>query len=260
MRVVILPSIDSVAQYSAAEITDLIHEKPTAVLGLATGSTPIACYKKLINNVHDGEISFADVTTFNLDEYIGIAPTHPQSYRHFMNQELFRLIDIKIENTHIPDGHRQDLDISCQNYEAAIKKSGGLDLQLLGIGENGHIGFNEPSSSLASLTRIKTLSPQTIKNNARFFTPNEIQPQLAITMGIGTIMSAKKIVLIATGDQKQQAVADLVEGPISAFSPASILQMHKNAIIVIDEAAAGRLKLRDYYLHGEAMRKGLMSI
>jgi len=251
MRVVILPTADDVAHYCAEQIIHQIQQKSNTVLGLATGSTPVASYQKLIQACSKKEVSFAKVSSFNLDEYIGLESTHPQSYRNFMNQELFNHIDIKFENTHVPDGLSPDFEKSCQAYESLILQKGGVDLQLLGIGENGHIGFNEPSSSLNSRTRVKTLSPQTVANNARFFKVGETQPQLAVTMGIGTIMDAKKVVLLATGSQKKQAVANLIEGSISAFSPASILQMHPKTMVIIDESAAELLALNDYYLHIE---------
>jgi len=257
MRVVILPTADDVARYCAQQIIQQVQQKPNAVLGLATGSTPIASYKKLIRACDDKELSFAKASSFNLDEYIGLAPDHPQSYRYFMNQELFHHIDIKLENTFIPNGSNTDFEKNCQSYEEQILQKGGIDLQLLGIGENGHIGFNEPSSSLNSRTRVKTLSPQTIANNAHFFKVGETQPQLAITMGIGTIMETKRVILLATGSQKKQAVADLIEGPISAFSPASMLQMHPKAMIIIDQSAAELLTLKDYYLHVEEIQKAL---
>ncbi len=172
-----------------------------------------------------------------------------------MNLELFNHINIKLKNTYIPNRLDKNYELNCQAYEDHIQQNNGIDLQLLGIGENGHIGFNEPSSSLASRTRVKTLSPQTIANNAHFFKASETQPQLAVTMGIGTIMEAKKIILLAIGSQKKQAVADLVEGSISAFSPASILQMHPKAMVIIDKPAAEFLKLKNYYYHIEKVRQ-----
>jgi glucosamine-6-phosphate deaminase len=257
MRVVILPNKENVANFCADQIAALIKQKNSAVLGLATGSTPIKTYQKLIKKHQEGDLSFAQVSTFNLDEYIGLEATHPQSYRTFMNQYFFDHIDINSENTMVPDGLHKNFEENCAAYEDVIKQKGGIDCQLLGIGENGHIGFNEPTSSLSSRTRVKTLSPQTIANNARFFNVGERQPQLAITMGIGTIMEAKRIILVATGEQKKQAIANLVEGAVSAFTPASILQMHPKAMIIIDEAAASQLALKDYYLHVEAIQETL---
>ncbi len=251
MRIIIFPSANQVADFCAQTIADAITQKPNTVIGLATGSTPVASYQKLIKKHNEKNLSFAKVRSFNLDEYIGLETSHPQSYHYFMNQQLFNHIDINPENTHLPDGLHNDFSASCIISEEKIKKCGGIDLQILGIGENGHIGFNEPTSSLSSRTRVKTLSAQTIASNGRFFDQGETQPELSITMGIGTIMESKKILLLATGEQKKQAVAHLVEGPVSAFHPASILQMHKNAMIIIDESAASLLQLRDYYLYVE---------
>ncbi|MFY0664782.1 MAG: glucosamine-6-phosphate deaminase [Natronospirillum sp.] len=251
MQVVILPQPSDVAHYAADLISRQIRQKPDAVLGLATGSTPIATYKVLINLVRQGALSFQKVRTFNLDEYLGIPATHPQSYRHFMNEELFDHIDIDLFHTQVPDGMSKDPSQACAQYEAAIQQAGGIDLQLLGLGRNGHIGFNEPSSSLASRTRIKTLTPATVADNARFFGPDEFQPHLSITMGIGTIMEARKILLLATGDSKASAVKTMVEGALSAACPATILQMHPHATVVLDSAAAAQLEMREFYQYIE---------
>lgn len=248
MEVIILDTPHDVAEYSAQIIKDQILYKPDSVLGLATGSTPVAVYEKCIAMVKGGELSFAHVRSFNLDEYLGLEGTHPQSYRYFMNTHLFDDIDIEIANTHIPNGMTQDPDAEAQHYENAISQSGGIDLQILGLGSNGHIGFNEPTSSLSSRTRVKSLTAQTIADNSRFFDATETQPTLCLTMGIGTIMDARKIVMIATGEQKSDAVATMIEGAISAFCPATALQMHQNVCVVLDNAAASQLQLKQYYL------------
>ena len=218
-------------------------------MGLATGSTPLETYACLIEACTKGVISFKEVRTFNLDEYVGIPPDHPRSYRYFMDMELFSRIDILPENTHIPIGYHVDPYESSKNYEKEIEKAGGVDLQILGIGSNGHIGFNEPSSSLNSRTRIKSLTRQTIEDNARFFKQGEFQPIQAITMGIKTIMEADTIILIAYGASKAKSVKAAIEGPVSSFCPASILQFHEKAVFVIDEQAASLLENKQYYEH-----------
>ena len=248
MEVIILDTPDDVAEYSAQIIKKQIVHKPDSVLGLATGSTPVAVYEKCIAMVQKGELSFAHVHSFNLDEYLGLAGTHPQSYRHFMNEKLFHHIDINIDNTHIPDGMAPSPETEAQHYDNAITASGGIDLQILGLGSNGHIGFNEPTSSLSSRTRVKSLTAQTIADNSRFFDAHETQPTLCLTMGIGTIMDARKIIMIATGEQKSNAVATMIEGAISAFCPATALQMHENVCVILDNASASQLQLKQYYL------------
>lgn len=251
MRIIILDNSQQVAQRGAEIFCQQITTKPDSVIGLATGSTPISMYQVLITKYQQGEVSFSKVTSFNLDEYLGLDGKHPQSYRYFMNDKLFNHIDINSNQTHVPNGSSETPLTAGQEYEEKIANCGGIDIQLLGIGRNGHIGFNEPTSSLASRTRVKTLTKETIDDNARFFTNDEFQPTLSITMGIGTINQTRAVVLLATGDSKAQAIKDMVEGPISAMSPASALQMHPNAIIIIDEAAASLLSQIDLYKHIE---------
>lgn len=246
MQVIIADSAAEVAELGAAHVSQTLERKPNAVLGLATGSTPIALYQALIARFLRKEITFRDVHTFNLDEYIGLSPDHPQSYRYFMNQQLFTHIDIELKNTHVPDGMKEPYQ-AAEDYEALINQQGGIDLQVLGIGRNGHIGFNEPSSSLGSLTRIKTLTPDTLHDNSRFFGPDEFQPTLALTMGIGTILNARKVLLLATGSSKADAVKQMVEGPLSASCPASALQMHRHAVIIVDQEAGAKLEHHAYY-------------
>ena len=258
MRVVILPSELEVGAFVANIITEFISHKENAVLGLATGNSIVLTYKALVKQYKDGKISFNKVTTFNLDEYISLEPKHIQSYRYYMDNKLFNHIDINKKNTYIPECFNNEFTTSCNNYESMINDHGGIDIQLLGIGTNGHIGFNEPTSSLNSRTRVKTLTENTIKYNSRFFNKTEKQPRLAITMGIGTIMEAKQIILVGLGKHKSQAIADAIEGPITSFCPGSILQQHDNVIVVIDEHAALKLKLYDYYIHTEKIHQQYM--
>lgn len=233
---------------AARVVARLVRETPDAVLGLATGSTPLLLYKELIRMYREEDLDFSRVTTFNLDEYIGLPAGHEQSYHRFMWDNLFSQINIKAENVHIPDGMTQNVPAYCAEYEKAIVKAGGIDLQVLGIGSDGHVGFNEPTSSFASRTRIKTLTRQTVADNARFFDGDESKvPHHCITMGIGTIMDARMNLMLAFGANKAEAVAATVEGPVAAVMPASILQHHPNAKVFIDEAAAANLKLADYY-------------
>ncbi|GGZ98055.1 glucosamine-6-phosphate deaminase [Arenicella chitinivorans] len=254
MRVVIVGSAHDAAAYGCDLFLGQLHDKPTSVFGLATGSTPLALYQALIDAHRNQGISFAQVTTFNLDEYVGLAGDHSQSYRHFMQRNLFDCIDVAPENTHVPNGMAENAELACAEYEAQIMNAGGIDLQLLGVGRNGHIGFNEPSSSLVSRTRVKTLTEGTIADNARFFADGEYQPSLSLTMGIGTIMDARRVLLIATGDSKADAMRAAIEGPVSAACPASILQMHADAIVVMDEAAAAKLRNAEFYRFVETQR------
>ncbi len=247
MEVIIKPDADAVSKEAADVFERILRHKPASVLGLATGSTPLGLYNELALRGREGRLSFVDVTTFNLDEYVGLAPDHPMSYRAYMHEHLFARINVLPENTHIPDGRAGDITGHCEEYEAAIRNTGGIDLQLLGIGSDGHIGFNEPSSSLSSRTRLKTLTPRTIADNARFFGSEDKVPHHVITMGVGTIMEARQVLVLATGANKAAAVAATVEGPITANVPASILQMHPKCALIVDEAAAGQLARSDYY-------------
>lgn len=243
MEIIIQETKEAAADVGARIIAGLLREKPEAVIGLATGSTPLPLYKKLI----EMNLDWSQVTTFNLDEYIGLPREHPQSYHSFMWENLFRHINIRKEYVHIPDGNAKDILGFCSEYEKRIHNAGGIDLQVLGIGTDGHIGFNEPTSSLASRTRIKTLTQLTIADNARFFGSGEAVPRHVITMGIGTIMDARQNLLLAFGENKAQAIAEAVEGPITSINPASVLQMHPVTKLCIDEAAASRLQRQDYY-------------
>jgi glucosamine-6-phosphate deaminase len=246
MQVLIFDDKHAVANNAAELITKLIRVKHNANLGLASGSTPIGLYKQLIKRHKNKEISFSQVSTFNLDEYYDIAAHSINSYRYFMNKQLFKHIDIDLDNTYFPTcSAQQNPRLQGAKFERKIAEVGGIDLQLLGIGANGHIGFNEPSSSFASRTRITALAEQTIKDNSRLFTGDEQQPQMAMTMGIATIMDAKYVLLLATGKHKARAVNTMINGPVAASCPASILQMHKNAIVMLDNDAASLLANKD---------------
>lgn len=247
MEVIIKPDADAVSKEAARLFQRQLAHKPASVLGLATGSTPLGLYRELVTMAAAGALDFSHVITFNLDEYVGLGPDHPMSYRAYMREHLFRQINIPSENTHVPNGLTPNIARHCADYEDAIRDAGGIDLQLLGIGSDGHIGFNEPSSSLSSRTRLKTLTPRTIADNARFFGGEAEVPRHVITMGVGTIMEARQVVVMATGAVKAHAVAATVEGPIMADVPASILQMHRSCVLIVDEAAAGQLKRGDYY-------------
>lgn len=247
MEIVICKTKEEASRKAAAMITAAVKANPKIVLGLATGSTPVGMYKEMIKAVKAKEVSYSQVRTWNLDEYLGLAGTHDQSYRYFMNTNLFDSIDIKKSNTHVLNGLAKDWRKEVKAYEAAIKKAGGIDIQVLGIGSDGHIAFNEPGSSLSSRTRLVSLTPQTIKDNSRFFKKAADVPKQALSMGVGSIMEAKKIILLAFGKNKADAVAAAVEGGVSQFCTASALQMHENAWFFCDEEAASRLKLKKYY-------------
>ena len=248
MEIIIQPTPEAGSVIAAQIIAQLVRTKPDCVLGLATGSTPLATYRELVRMHREDALDFSGVTTFNLDEYVGLPTGHPQSYHAFMGENFFRHVNVPRERIHIPDGMAADVPAECARYEAAIRAVGGIDLQVLGIGTDGHIGFNEPSSSLASRTRIKTLTEQTRADNARFFGGDLAQvPFHCITMGVGTIMDTREVLMLAFGASKAGAVADAVEGSITAMNPASVLQMHEVAKCIVDEAAAAKLRRTDYY-------------
>ncbi|MCH2055537.1 MAG: glucosamine-6-phosphate deaminase [Thalassotalea sp.] len=258
MQIVIFETPEEVANHAADWVDTLLRQKPNAVLGLATGSTPIELYAKLVARHEQDALCFAKTVTFNLDEYFQIQPDSPQSYRSFMNYHLFNKVNIQKSNTYLPTcSETQNPRQQGLNYERLIKDSGGIDLQILGIGANGHIGFNEPSSSLASRTRIKTLTQQTLKDNSRLFGEDEYQPDKAMTMGIGTITDAKYVLLMATGKNKAEAVNNMITGPLSAHCPASALQMHENAIVVLDKEAASLLSDTEYYQWADSQNRKL---
>jgi glucosamine-6-phosphate deaminase len=230
-----------------------IRGNPRSVIGLATGSTPLGTYRELIRLHKEEGLDFSEVRTFNLDEYFRLPPEHPESYHTFMVENFFSHVNVKPGNICIPDGIAKNIDKFCSDYELRIKEAGGIDIQLLGIGRDGHIGFNEPGSSLGSRTRLKTLMEETVRDNARFFGGEEKVPRLALTMGVGTIMEARKLLMLASGVEKADVVKQAIEGPISSQVTASILQLHPYVIVVTDGKAAELLEKRDYYLYVEKM-------
>lgn len=236
MNIYIHPNEESLASAAAAMIAGIVMEKPDAVLGLATGSTPAPVYRELARMAHRGIVSFAQVRTYNLDEYVGLNPDHPQSYRRYMNEQLFDHIDIDPANTHVPSGFA-DAGMAAA-YDEEIQAAGGIDLQLLGIGRNGHIGFNEPAGDFSRLTHIVDLTDSTRQANARFFDRLEDVPRQAVSMGIGTIMQARRILLIATGEDKASAVRDMLNGAITPRMPASVLSLHRHVTVMLDNDAA----------------------
>jgi glucosamine-6-phosphate deaminase len=246
VEVVILPGPDAVCAAGAAIVARLLAGKPDAVLALPTGATPRPLYAELVRRHREEGLSFARATTFNLDEYVGVAPDHRGSFRRYMDEALFREVDLPPARARVPDGLASDVPASCAAYEAEIAAAGGLDLALLGLGEDGHVAFNEPTSSFASRTRIKTLSARSRAANQAAFGAASV-PAHVITMGIETILSARRCVLLAHGARKAPALAAMVEGPLTSMVPASALQLHARATVLCDEAAAARLQLGDYY-------------
>ena len=247
MEIIITPNYEAMSKTSAAIIAREIKRKHDLVLGLATGDTPVGTYRELAKMHKSEGLDFSKVTTFNLDEYLGLAPLHENSYNYFMWENLFKSINISPHRVYVPQGNTDDPEEFSEWYEVKIKESGGIDLQVLGIGRDGHIGFNEPGSSFASRTRVKGLYEQTIKDNARFFDKEEDVPRFAITMGVGTIMDAKKILLIASGKSKAEVCKEFIEGPVTSQITATALQLHSFAIVVLDEDAASKLDRRKYY-------------
>jgi glucosamine-6-phosphate deaminase len=249
LKILIFNTAEAAIERGVDHLLEAVRRKPNVVLGLATGSTMEPLYDRLCTRSVLEKVSFAQVTTFNLDEYIGLSPDHRCAYRRFMQEALFNHIDINPSRTHLPRGDAPDPVAEALHYEDRIAAAGGIDLQLLGIGRNGHIGFNEPTSSLASRTRIKTLTDDTRQANRVFFESIEDIPRYAITMGVGTILEARACVLLATGSAKAAAVAKMIEGAVSAACPATALQLHPHVTIMLDRAAAADLTLSDYYNH-----------
>jgi len=247
MEVIIQLDREAAALLVARIIAHDLRAKPDFVLGLATGKTMERVYRQLVRMHREEKLDFSRCTTFNLDEYVGLSPTNPNSYRHYMDHHLFGQVNIKPRNTHLPNGLANDLDAECQRYEASIQEAGGIDFQLLGIGKDGHIGFNEPLSALRSRTREKALTPATIKQNAMQFGGEDKMPRRAITMGVGTIIGARRCLLLATGDTKADVLAQAVEGPITSMISASALQLHPHCTVVVDEEAGAKLKGKEYY-------------
>ena len=247
MLVEVFADYEAVSDRAAEIVTNQSRRKPDSVIGFATGSTPLGLYNRLIRNHRERGLDFSKITTFNLDEYIGLSPQHDQSYHFFMWTNLFDHVNVTPARVHIPQGMADDVEAFCDWYERRIEQAGGLDLQILGIGANGHIAFNEPGSSLGSRTRIKTLTQKTLEDNARFFDDPEQVPRHAITMGIGTIMDARKVLLLGTGAGKANAIKATLEGPITAMVPATIVQLHRHAHVLLDEDAAAGLAYRHHH-------------
>jgi glucosamine-6-phosphate deaminase len=247
VEIVITPTAEAAARVVADVIVQLVHRRPHAVLGLATGSSPLGAYRLLIAEHRTGRVSFAACRAVLLDEYVGLPPDHPETYRAVIRREFTDHVDLHPDNLHGPDVWADDLPAACARYDRLLADLGGVDLQLLGIGSDGHVGFNEPGSSLRSRTRVKTLTKATRRDNARFFASAEEVPRHVVTQGLGTIGDARHVVLVATGGAKAEPVARALEGPLAAVCPASVLQLHPHATVVLDEAAAGELRLADYY-------------
>jgi glucosamine-6-phosphate deaminase len=249
MEVLVMATPAEVAAAAAELIAQVVIAKPRAVVGFATGSSPLGIYAALAQRARSGELDFSSVTGFALDEYVGLSPRDPRSYASVIDKEVTTALGLRRDNMHVPDGAANDLEAAAARYESAIEAAGGVDIQILGLGVNGHIGFNEPTSSLASRTRVKTLTQRTISDNARFFANAESVPTHCITQGLATIMRARKIVLVAQGTTKAAAVAAVVEGPVSSMWPGSVLQNHEHVVAMVDSDAAAQLSLRDYYQH-----------
>jgi glucosamine-6-phosphate deaminase len=247
MEIIIKQDYGQISEEAAKIIHQAWKKKNNLVLGLPTGGTPLGLYKKLVEWHKKEEMDFSTVVTFTLDEYLGLKENHPQSFAYYMTKNFFQHVNLKKENIFRLDGSPTNIDDHCREYEEKIKSFGGIDIQILGIGRNGHIGFNEPSSSLSSRTRVKTLTLETIKANSRFFEKKEEIPRFCLTMGIGTITESRMIILLASGKDKSEAIHKSVEGPITASVPASVLQLHPQAKIIIDQAAASRLARKEYY-------------
>lgn len=247
MECIIRPNAESAAELVARIIAQDLRANPRLVLGLATGRTMESLYRILVRMHRETGLDFSQCRTFNLDEYVGLPADDPHSYRHYMNRHLFDPVNLDPANTHLPDGMAADPDAEGERYEALIANAGGIDLQLLGIGQSGHIGFNEPLSALKSRTRVKALSPATLAQNAPMFDNASRMPRRAITMGVGTILDCRRCLLLATGEAKAEIIAKAVEGPITAMVSATALQLHQRCTVVVDEAAASRLTEADYY-------------
>jgi glucosamine-6-phosphate deaminase len=247
VEVIIQPNQESAASLVARIVAKELRANAHLVLGLATGQTMERVYRQLVRMHQEEKLDFSLCSTFNLDEYVGLFPTDPHSYRHYMDHHLFRHVNVDLRNTHLPNGMAEDLDAECRGYEALIQRFGGIDLQLLGIGEAGHIGFNEPLSALRSRTRVKALTPTTIKQNAPLFGGPDRMPRRAITMGVGTILECRRCFLLATGQSKADVIAKAVEGPITSMISATTLQLHARCTVVVDEDAASKLTEKDYY-------------
>lgn len=242
MKLIVAPDYAGICEKAADIFAAEIHRNPACVLGLATGSTPVGLYQALIRRYQEGALDFSKVQTFNLDEYCGLAGDHPQSYRYFMQKNLFDHVNIPPEHTHIPSGIAVDPEQECRRYDALIESCGGIDIQLLGIGHNGHIGFNEPDDHFPVNSHLTRLTESTIQANSRFFASESEVPTHAITMGAGSILKAKKILLMASGEGKAEILCRSMTGPVTPFVPASVLQLHRDVVILADEAAASLIR------------------
>lgn len=242
MEFIISETYEEMSREAADVVEAVMDEIPSCVLGLATGSTPIGMYACLVKDCKEGKVSFADVTTFNLDEYVGLPGTHDQSYRYFMDENLFDSVDIDKARTNLPDGCAADPQAMCAAYEVAIEEAGGIDIQVLGLGHNGHIGFNEPADDFPVCTHPVDLTESTINANSRLFNSADEVPRQAVTMGIGTIMKARKVIVLANGSGKADIVKQAFTGPVVPQVPASVLQLHPDVTVVLDEEAAAKLE------------------
>jgi glucosamine-6-phosphate deaminase len=241
MKLLVVKDYEEMSGVAAKIFKNIINEKADAVLGLATGSTPIGLYKKLIEINRNEEVDFSNIKSVNLDEYVGLGEDNPQSYRYFMNENLFNHINIDKSNTFVPNGLTQNLEEEVKNYDKKIEELGGIDIQILGVGSNGHIAFNEPDDFLISETHVTNLAKSTIEANSRFFESINEVPTKAITMGIGQIMKAKKILLLAKGEDKIEAIKELLKGNITTNNPATILNLHEDVTVIIDETIANKI-------------------
>lgn len=241
MRIQVMDDYEQLSYWAARVVLSQVTLQSNSVLGLATGSTPEGMYQRLVDMYQQGKVDFSDVTTFALDEYLGLSPDHPQSYQYYLYNNFFNHINLPPENINLPPGDTTDPEMACQNYEQAIASAGGIDLQVVGIGVNGHIGFNEPASSLNTDTHIVDLAEETIQANSRFFDNIDEVPRQAITMGMGSIMGAKRIVMLANGKNKAAAVRDSFSGKVTTEVPASFLQLHREFILLLDKEAASML-------------------
>ncbi|MFA6929984.1 MAG: glucosamine-6-phosphate deaminase [Lentisphaeria bacterium] len=247
MKVLICANENSVAKEAYKLVRDRVVNQGAKVLGLPTGSSPIKLYGEMVAGYQRREIDFSDVHTFNLDEYLGLPVEHEQSYRNFMDTNLFNHINLKEDNIHFLDGMTDDIDTECMTYEGKMEELGGIKLQILGIGRDGHIGFNEPGTPLYSRTGYVTLAAETIEDNKRFFKSADEVPRWALSMGVGTILDVREILMVVTGSNKADAVAGMIEGPITSMNTASALQLHNDVTVILDEAAASKLARKDYY-------------
>ncbi len=241
MRIIVAENYEAMSRQAANILSSVVVMKPDCVLGLATGSTPIGTYQELIKRYQEGDLDFSKVKTVNLDEYVGLEPTHDQSYRYFMQTQLFDHVNIDVANTNVPGGMAQDVEAECRRYDEIIASMGGIDIQVLGMGHNGHIGFNEPAEDFPKGTHQVDLAESTIEANARFFENRDMVPRKAVTMGIGSIMQARRILVVVSGEGKADIVEKAFRGPVTPQVPASILQMHPDVILVGDKAALSKL-------------------